>query len=58
MQARYVNTSEREQSQIRENCFEVRAPLLYVLAFNTMKDFHYNDPARSLGAATPTTSLH
>ena len=32
---------EREQSQTREICFEVRAPLLYVPAFNTMKDFHY-----------------
>jgi len=31
-----------EQSQTQENCFEVRAHLLYVLAFNTMKDFHYN----------------
>ena len=29
---------------------------LYVLAFTTMKDFHYNNHARSLGAATPTTS--
>ena len=32
--------TEREQSQTREICFEVRAPLLYVLAFNIMKDFH------------------
>ena len=32
---------EREQSQTREICFEVRAHLLYVPAFNTMKDFHY-----------------
>ena len=27
-----INTSEREQSQTRENCFEVRASLLYVPA--------------------------
>ena len=33
---------EREQSQTLEICFEVRAPLLYVPAFNTMKDFHEN----------------
>ena len=33
---------EREQSQTREICFEVRAPLLYVPAINTMKDFHQN----------------
>ena len=26
--------------------------MFYVPAFNTMKDFHYNDPARSLGANT------
>ena len=45
-----------EQSQTRENYFEVRAHLLYVPAFNIMKDFHYNDRVRSLGAATPTTS--
>ena len=44
-----------EKSQARENYFEVRAHLLYVPAFNTMKDFHYNDLVRSLGAATPTT---
>ena len=32
---------EREkQSQTRRICFEVRAHLLYVSAFNTMKDFH------------------
>ena len=38
-----INKSERErdeQSQTRENYFEIRAPLLYVPAFNTMKDFH------------------
>jgi len=38
-----INTSEREkdeQSQTRENCFEIRAHLLYVPAFNTIKDFH------------------
>ena len=38
-----INTSESErdeQSQTRENYFEVRAPLLYVPAFNIMKDFH------------------
>ena len=29
-----------EQSQARENCFEIRAPLLYVPAFYTMKYFH------------------
>ena len=34
-----INTSEREQSQAREICL-VRTPLLYVSAFNTMKDFH------------------
>ena len=45
-----------EQSQIRENYFDVRAHLLYVPTFNTMKDFHYNDPAKLLGATTPTTS--
>ena len=43
--ARYINTSERErerdeQSQTRENCFEIRAHLLYVPTFNSMKDFH------------------
>ena len=39
----YKHKWERdEQSQTRENCFEVRAPLLYVPAFNTMKDFHEN----------------
>jgi len=31
-----------EQPQTSENYFEVRAHLLYVPAFNTMKDFHYN----------------
>ena len=30
--------------------------MVYVPAFNTIKNFHYNDHARSLGAATPTTS--
>ena len=29
-----------EQSQTQENCFELRAHLLYVPAFNTMKDFN------------------
>jgi len=29
-----------KQSQTREICFEVRAHLLYIFAFNTMKDFH------------------
>ena len=29
-----------KQSQTREICFKVRAHLLYVPAFNTMKDFH------------------
>ena len=51
-----INTSERqrEQSQIWENCFEV----LYVPAFNTMKDFHYKtDPTGSLGAATLTSEF-
>ena len=48
--------SERErerdkQSQTFEICF-------YVPAFNIMNDFHYNNPARSLGIATPTTSSH
>jgi len=53
-----VRERERdEQSQTQENCFEVRAHLLYVPAFNTVKDFHYNDPARSLGAATPTPPM-
>ena len=39
-----INTSERqrEQSQTREICFEVRAPLLYIPTFNTMKDFNQN----------------
>ena len=36
-----TNERQREQSQTPEICFEVRAPLLYVPAFNTMKDFHY-----------------
>jgi len=45
-----------EQSQTQENYFEVRVHLLYVPAFNSMKDFYYNDPVRSLDAATPTTS--
>ena len=40
-----IKTCERErekdeQSQTREICFEIRAHLLYVLVFNTMKDFH------------------
>ena len=36
-----INTNESElQSQTWENYFEVRAHLLYVPAFNTMKDFH------------------
>ena len=29
-----------KQSQTRENYFKIRAHLLYVPAFNTMKDFH------------------
>ena len=33
---------DREQSQTRENYFEVRAHLLYVPAFNTIKNFNYN----------------
>ena len=66
-QVKYINNkhmqdikiSERErdeQSQTWEICFEVRVHLLYVPVFNTKKDFHYNDPTRSLSAATPTTS--
>ena len=33
-----INTSEREQSQTREICFEVRALLLYIPAF-TLEGF-------------------
>jgi len=55
-----INTSELrerdEQSQIRENCFEVRAHLVYVPAFTNMKDFYYNRPARLFGATVPTMS--
>ena len=46
--ARY-KTQERErdeQSQILENYFEVRVYLLYVPAFNTMKNFHYNQSCK------------
>ena len=53
-----INRSElREMSNrnMRE-LFRGSSHLLYILAFTTMKDFHYNDPARSLGVATPTMS--
>ena len=54
-----INTSvcEREMSNHKYRRIVSRfEPLLYVPAFNTMKDFRYNDPARSLSAAIPTTS--
>ena len=41
MQDIKTQVREREQAQTWENYFEIRAPLLYVPAFNTMKDFHY-----------------
>ena len=55
---KYKLEIDREQSQTREICFEVRAPLLYVPAFNTMRISTKNDPTGSLGAATPTMSSH
>ena len=36
--------------------FRGSSHLLYVPAFTAMKNFHYNHPIRSLGAASPTTS--
>ena len=39
----YKHKWERDKkSQIQEICFEIRAHLLYIPAFNIMKDFHYN----------------
>ena len=35
-----VGDREKEQSQTREICFKLRAHLLYIPAFNIMKDFH------------------
>jgi len=46
---------EREQSQTQGICFEVRAHLLYILAFDTRRISTMLDPNGSLlGAATPT----
>jgi len=47
---------EREQSQTQGICFEVRAHLLYIPAFNTRRISTMLDPNGSLlGAATPTS---
>ena len=50
-----INKRESEQSQIQGICFEVRAPLLYIPAFDTRRISTIIDPTGSLGAATPTT---
>ena len=58
MQDIKTQVREREMSNCKHERIVSRfESLLYVPAFNTMKDFYYNDPARSLGAATPTTSF-
>ena len=46
---------EREQSQTQGICFEVRAHLLYIPAFDTQRISTIIDPTGSPGAATPTT---
>ena len=46
---------ESEQSQTQGICFEIRAHLLYIPAFDTRRISTLIDPTGSLGAATPTT---
>ena len=46
---------ESEQSQTQGICFEVRAHLLYIPAFDTRRISTIIDPTGSLAAATPTT---
>ena len=47
---------ENEQSQTQGICFEVRAHLLYIPAFDTRRISTKLDPNGSLlGAATPTS---
>ena len=46
---------EKWQSQTQRVCFEVRAPLLYIPAFDTRRISTIIDPNGSPGAATPTT---
>jgi len=47
---------EKEQSQTQGTCFEVRAPLLYIPAFDTRWISTMHDPNGSLlGAATHTS---
>ena len=53
-----INKGKREkwQSQTQRVCFEVRAHLLYIPAFETRRISTIIDPTGSLlGAATPTT---
>ena len=45
---------ESEQSQTQGICFEVRAHLLYIPAFDTRRISTMLDPNGSPGAATPT----
>ena len=47
---------EREAIVNTGDLFRGSSHLFYVPAFTAMKDFHYNDPARSLGTATLTMS--
>ena len=49
---------EREKKAIANtrDCFEVRAHLLYIPAFDTRRISTIIDPTGSLGAATPTSS--
>ena len=54
--ARYINTSERREMSNHKQRIIVSRFKFYVLAFTTMKDFHYNDPSRSLSIATPKMS--
>ena len=57
--ARYEQGTKREreseQSQTQGIYFEVRAPLLYIPAFDTWRISTKIDPTGSPGAATPTT---
>ena len=56
-----INTSESRERERRaiantRDLSRGSSHLFYVPAFTTLKDFHYKDPARSLGVATPITN--